>query len=98
MRFRRRLYRDLVLMFKKEFFDGLRTRSRSLSVPQPGSAGVASVFITEDLPTPVYKRLMQLREDKQISRAWTFKCRIHYVTVDDDKTKKMLRTPFDALK
>ena len=98
VRFRRRLYRDLVLMYKKEFFAGLRTRSRSLAVPQPGSAGAAPVFITEDLPAPVYKRLMQLRDDERIARAWTFKCRIHYVTVDDDKTRKMLRSPFDALK
>jgi hypothetical protein len=71
-------------------------KNKRTSMPQPTDSSKKYV-ITEDLTTPTYRKLQEIREHDQVARAWTMNGSIWFVRVGENQPSKRVKSIYDDI-
>ena len=85
IRFFSRVHRTAVMKNKKAFFDNQLARTRRTQSTRRG------VLIVEDLTAANLKKLMELKKDPEVDKAWTMNGKIKFVMKDKPDIVKTYR-------
>ena len=76
-------------------------RNKRTSMPSPNEAEKASgsrcFLITEDLTTPTYRKLQELRQDDRVAKAWTQSGVIWFVPSGENQKARPVKSVFEPL-
>jgi len=71
-------------------------RNKRVSMPPPTDSS-KKFIITEDLTTPTYRKLQEIREHENVARAWTMNGSIWFVPAGENQSAKKVKSIYDDI-